>query len=422
MIYVSRKINLKNLTQNEKLILKQLCILSKDLYNLALERTLHHYSETQKTLFWQENLKSLKDTLEYKAMGYAFGSIVKEAEANFKKYLRSVQNENKYRRKWHEQNNKAINPPDKKKHYFILLSEIFKQDEKSILIPIPYDMWKKYGELRLTLTDELRSKKIKRIVISPLYNYREFRMSVSFAIEEIKTDVDMDKAIGIDLGVDNFATIVSSEGDSFILDGKYLKSTIQGYEKYMAKIKSTKHNQGLKDYTKKQIHLMNRRHNQVEDYINKCTSYIIKYCLDRKIGNVAVGYNINFSNAPNMGSANNQMFSQIPFARFVEKLEFQCKKHNICFVKLNEMYSSQASFYDNDTIPDYISSKKHLFSGKRTHRGMYIASDGRKINADVNAAANILRRGNLVSQEKVLVIQTRGIAQPMRINPLDGNS
>ena len=33
-----------------------------------------------------------------------------------------------------------------------------------------------------------------------------------------------------------------------------------------------------------------------------------------------------------------------------------------------------------------------MFSGRRKYRGLYVAKDGTKINADVNGAANILRK------------------------------
>ncbi len=34
------------------------------------------------------------------------------------------------------------------------------------------------------------------------------------------------------------------------------------------------------------------------------------------------------------------------------------------------------------------------FSGRRVHRGLYRASDGRTVNADLNGAANILRKSS----------------------------
>ena len=36
--------------------------------------------------------------------------------------------------------------------------------------------------------------------------------------------------------------------------------------------------------------------------------------------------------------------------------------------------------------------EKHNFSGKRINRGLYLTKEGKIINADVNGAANILRK------------------------------
>ncbi|GHO51566.1 hypothetical protein KSB_00410 [Ktedonobacter robiniae] len=50
---------------------------------------------------------------------------------------------------------------------------------------------------------------------------------------------------------------------------------------------------------------------------------------------------------------------------------------------------------DLDLLPvrdPYNKNEKHTFSGKRVMRGLYHASDGRKINADVNGAGNIIRK------------------------------
>jgi hypothetical protein len=51
-----------------------------------------------------------------------------------------------------------------------------------------------------------------------------------------------------------------------------------------------------------------------------------------------------------------------------------------------ESYTSKASFLDQDAIPTYKSGEKPTFSGKRQHRGLYRASTGRRINADVNGS------------------------------------
>ena len=59
-----------------------------------------------------------------------------------------------------------------------------------------------------------------------------------------------------------------------------------------------------------------------------------------------------------------------------------------------ESYTSKASFLDLDALPTYDPERteKPPFSGKREKRGLYRASDGRRIHADINGSYNILRK------------------------------
>ena len=58
--------------------------------------------------------------------------------------------------------------------------------------------------------------------------------------------------------------------------------------------------------------------------------------------------------------------------------------------------------------------KEYKFRGKRIKRGLYMSSDGRIVNADVNGAANILRKS---SQNFDFEELSRGLlASPLRIN------
>jgi len=56
---------------------------------------------------------------------------------------------------------------------------------------------------------------------------------------------------------------------------------------------------------------------------------------------------------------------------------------------VNEAYTSKASYIDKDELSD----QKTSFSGHRTKRGMYVSKEGIRINADLNAALNIARKG-----------------------------
>ncbi len=61
-----------------------------------------------------------------------------------------------------------------------------------------------------------------------------------YELKANKPQLDKDKVLGIDHGVDNWLSCVSNAGTSFIIDGKHIKSKNQWYNKQVAKIKEDK--------------------------------------------------------------------------------------------------------------------------------------------------------------------------------------
>lgn len=73
----------------------------------------------------------------------------------------------------------------------------------------------------------------------------------------------------------------------------------------------------------------------------------------------------------------------------------QTQKHDITLIIQEESYTSKSSFLDYDILPTYDENqkgKKYEFKGKRIYRGLYKTQKGKLLNADVNAAANIIRK------------------------------
>ena len=106
---------------------------------------------------------------------------------------------------------------------------------------------------------------------------------------------------------------------------------------------------------------------------------------------------------------------QIPYGRLRDKLEYLCTLYGINYIKQEESYTSKASFFDKDAIPKWNPQNpaNAKFSGTRIHRGLYRTADGKLINADVNAALNILRKSNVVS---LTALYIRGeVNTPLRI-------
>ena len=153
--------------------------------------------------------------------------------------------------------------------------------------------------------------------------------------------------------------------------------------------------QGLK--TSKRIQKINTKfRGKQNNFLNQTVHFILQQCLEQDIGTIILGYNKNFQFKSNMGRKQNQIFTSIAFKKFKEKLETQCKKHDITLILQEESYTSKSSFLDDDILPVYDPSleekPKYKFKGIREERGLYKTQEGKYINADVNAAANIIKK------------------------------
>ena len=106
-----------------------------------------------------------------------------------------------------------------------------------------------------------------------------------------------------------------------------------------------------------------------------------------------LGHNVFQKQRINMGHENNQNFVQIPFQVFAGMLRYKLNEKGIAFVDTEEAYTSQADFLVKDPIPKYEKGKPGpKMSGKRIRRGLYYHKDGTISNADINGAANIMRK------------------------------
>jgi putative transposase len=113
------------------------------------------------------------------------------------------------------------------------------------------------------------------------------------------------------------------------------------------------------------------------------------------IGTLVIGKNSFWKQDPPMRKKDAQHFVQLPHARFIDMLSYKAKLVGIQVILQEESYTSKASFLDLDPIPTYGNVKREpIFSGRRVKRGMYKASDKRKINADVNGSYNIMRKAS----------------------------
>ena len=183
-----------------------------------------------------------------------------------------------------------------------------------------------------------------------------------------KRNLNTNNALALDLGINNLVTAVSNSGQSFIIDGKRLKSINQWFNKENARLQSIKDKQHFsRKPTNRQKAVARNRNNKVNDYMNKTARRVIDYCIVNNIGTLVVGYNETFQHNSHIGKQNNQNFVNIPYGQLRNKLEYLCKLNDIVFVKQEESYTSKSSFWDRDDLPVYNADnpKEYPFSGRR---------------------------------------------------------
>ena len=265
----------------------------------------------------------------------------------------------------------------------------------------------------LQMPSNIDFKSIREVRILP--RNRCFYAEFVYKTEASVIELDKSKVLGIDHGLNNWLTCVSSVGTSFIVDGLHLKSLNQWYNKSVAQIKENKP-QGF--WSKRLAAITEKRNRTMRDAVNKAARIVINHCVDNNIGSIIFGWNIGQKDGANMGAKTNQNFVQIPTAKLKNRIEQLCEQYQIDFIETEESYTSKASFLDNDVLPTFGAKPEGWkSSGTRIKRGLFKTSTGIKINADCNGAANIIRkvamklgfqlsgisRGALSAPKKVLI-------------------
>jgi putative transposase len=249
--------------------------------------------------------------------------------------------------------------------------------------------WFGIPEFFLPMPSNLDFSKVKEFTILPKNG--AFYLEMSYEVEKEQHNLDINQALSIDLGTaDNLAACVDTLGNSFLIDARAMKAMNQLWNKKVATRKEGK-SEGYWDNWLDRV--TRKRNHQMRDGVNKSALLIVNHCLKFGIGTLIVGWNEGFNSNSNLGQMNNQKFVQMPLGKLKNRLKELCDLHCIRFVETEEAYTSKASFLDGDSLPKYGEKPSGWkASGKRIERGLYQSANGRIVNADLNGAANILRK------------------------------
>jgi len=115
--------------------------------------------------------------------------------------------------------------------------------------------------------------------------------------------------------------------------------------------------------------------------------FIVNLAAENDISRIIIGKNDGWKHEIDLGSSNNQMFAQIPHAQLVSMICYKAKLLGIEVILTEESYTSKTSHLDGE-----LPVKQESYKGRRIHRGLFRTADGILINADINGAAQIMRK------------------------------
>lgn len=369
---------------------------SKNLYNAGLyqirqsifERNRSDNKNKKSVLNWARLVSEFRkqDQSDMKALPSKVSTnIIKMLGGNISSYYQLLKGYND------NSNKKIINKPKlpgylhktKGRYVVEFTNQTFakKRGENNELILCPKD-------LRILIPTKVDNPKCVKII--PKNGY--FFIDVIYEIKE-KPLRKTRKYAGIDLGVDNLATVTFSDGTNpLLIKGLKAKYINQGYNRLISKAQSKLPNN---QKTSKHIHrLFRNREMKLQSELHKITGFLAEYFDEMSLEKVFVGKNDNWKSRVSLSKKVNQRFVQIPYNKFISQLKYKCALRGIQVIEQEESYTSKASFVDCDKIPVWKNDgKKYSFSGKRIKRGMYKAKYGTIINADVNGSYNIMVKG-----------------------------
>ncbi len=239
-----------------------------------------------------------------------------------------------------------------------------------------------------------------------------YTVEVVYDRERVPATVDPDWLAGVDLGLNTLAAIASNQPGftPLLVNGRPLKALNQCYNKRHAHLQAQLP-QG--QFTSRQLDILtDKRKRQLDHHLHVASRQLIDVLVQHRIGTLIIGKTDDWKQGVQLGKRTNQAFVFLSHARFIELLSYKAALVGITIVLNEESHTSKCSFLDGESI-----GHQDKYVGKRIKRGLFISASGRKINADVNSAYNMIAkvvpnafgngRGGVVVHPVRLVLRNR---------------
>jgi putative transposase len=368
--------------KNYKLI-DELCYKSKNIYNYANYLIRQEFINNNKWIRYNELASVVKESEPYKDLGSNVGQqTLRVLDKNWKSFFESIKD-------WSKNKDKYLGKPKMPKY-------LPKEDGR---FPLIIDNTKvkvlEDGNLRFSwkplsfLNGLYKTKTSGRLLqVRFIPQFKACVMEIVYEIEVPDAIQKTNRIVGIDIGIDNLATVANNiKEQPFIINGRPLKSINQYYNKRKGILQSdlkTKHN---KNWSNRLQQLADKRNSKIKDYLHKSSRWIIDWCIENRIDTIVVGRNKNWKQGVQMGRNNNQNFTQIPMGILIQQIKYKAENVGIKVIETEESYTSGTSFLDEE-----LPIKKHYNKNRRVTRGLFKSNSGELINADLNGAYQIIKK------------------------------
>lgn len=230
-------------------------------------------------------------------------------------------------------------------------------------------------------------------------------MEIVYEIDVPECDEQIDRICSVDLGVENFITVVNNFGEQpFIVKGGAIKSVNQYFNKKKAELQSDLKRKTGNDWSKRLEKLTNKRYEKIKYLMHCISKKLVDYCVLYNVNTLIIGLNKKWKQE-NGGMQN---FTYIPYEMFISQVKSKSEQNGIKCIETEEGYTSGTSFLDNEEPV-----KENYDKQRRVYRGLFVSKSGKKVNADVNGAYQIMKK--VVPDAFSEGIEGAGL-HPLRVN------
>ena len=350
---------------------------ANNLYNQCVYFAKHsdNLSEDLKNL--DKTMKSFSDEHDnYRSLGYArcAQQVLRLFQQNLRSYFASIKDYKKNPAKYTGRPRFLKFRKSGERFQVIFTNQSVKLDDQVVSVaPRTFEN---------TLSIKLRTRSAKKIcqaVFTPRNNY--FLVYVIYEADPIMSK-NTNKIAAIDVGLSNLATVTFSEEHDPILYRSDLMKINQDFNRITSRYVSILKKTQNKDTSKRRKRYSEKYSGLIEDRLHKISREIINDLSHRGVSTVIVG-----KNTGQKINSKLKNFVQVPLFRLINMIKYKAELAGITFIQAEESYTSGTSFLDNE-----LPTKEFYDKSRRKYRGLFLSNNSKRINADVNASFQIMKK------------------------------